>query len=280
MGLTLVKWVGGKTQLLHEIRKRFPTDFGTDARDTYIEPFVGGGAVLFDVLSAYPEVAKVHANDLNRELVNAYVVARDETEALIDSLRRCADEYIPLIHEGRADVFYRWRNRFNDLIDTHSDDEFDENESVYGKDSVEQAALFLSLLKTCFNGLCRYNGTGHFNTPHGRYANPNIVDEDRIRSCAHALRNVTFHVGSYEQMGEYADAKTFILPIRHIGRFLGSHRSKHIRRAVSMTRTNANSPCSCGDAPIRARRSWSATRIRITAIQMTISSTSYTIGAA
>lgn len=211
MGLTLLKWVGGKTQLLPELRKRYPDDLGTDARDTYVEPFVGGGAVLFDILSSYPSLRAVYANDLNRELVNAYVVTRDDPDGLIGRLQAHADEYLPLDHDGRAQVFYVWRNRFNQLIDDHAtDDAIDANAAVYGQDSVEQAALFLAMLRTCFNGLCRYNGDGHFNTPHGRYKNPAICDEEKVRACSDALRPVTFHLGSYEAMLPYVDGKTFL----------------------------------------------------------------------
>lgn len=212
MGLTLLKWVGGKTQLLPEIRKHYPADLGTPSRSRYVEPFVGGGAVLFDVLSSYPSLSEVHANDLNKELVNAYVVARDDVESLISELRDTyAPVYLPLDHDGRAEVFYGWRNRFNHLIDAHAADEVaDPNASVYGDDSVEQAALFLSLLRTCFNGLCRYNADGHFNTPHGRYTNPAICDEERLRDCSAALAPVTFHLGSYEELLPLIDGETFV----------------------------------------------------------------------
>lgn len=212
MGLTLVKWVGGKGQLLPELRKRYPVDLGTPSRDRYVEPFVGGGAVLFDVLSAFPGIREAHANDLNRELVNAYVVTRDHPAELEATLRdEHASKYLPLSHEGRAEVFYGWRNRLNELIDAHAtDDGIDGNHDVYGDDSVEQAALFLAILRTCFNGLCRYNGGGHFNAPHGRYANPAICDGGRIRACSAALRPVTFHLGSYEGMGAYVDNRTFV----------------------------------------------------------------------
>ena len=211
MGTTLVKWVGGKTQLLPEIRKRMPADLGTRDRPRYVEPFVGGGAVLFDVLEAYPTLEAVHANDLNRELINAYVVTRDSPDDLIEALGGLSGEYLPLSHDERAGVFYGWRSRFNALIDRHAKDGgHDGNSSVYGSDSMEQAALFLALLRTCFNGLCRYNGDGHFNTPHGRYKSPAICDEKRIRECSEALAPVTFHVGGYTGMREHIDAGTFV----------------------------------------------------------------------
>lgn len=211
MGLSLVKWVGGKGQLLPELRRRYPSDLGTPSRNRYVEPFVGGGAVLFDVLARFPGLSSVHANDLNRELVNAYVVTRDRSDELEGMLRSRADEYLPLSHEQRAEVFYGWRSRLNDLIDVHADDtDPDGNHDVYGADSVEQAALFLAILRTCFNGLCRYNGGGHFNAPHGRYANPAICDSDRIHACSEALRPVTFHLGSYDRMAGHVDEHTFV----------------------------------------------------------------------
>ena len=216
MGLSLVKWVGGKSQLLGELRSRYPDDLGTPARDRYVEPFVGGGAVLFDVLASHPGLAEAHANDLNRELVNAYVVTRDDPEALVAALGALAGEYLALGsdeegHARRAEVFYRWRDRLNALIDAHEQDVgVDGNASVYGDDSVEQAALFLALLKTCFNGLCRYNSSGHFNTPHGRYRAPAICDAQRVRDCSAALAPVTFHLGGYDATLPLVDSRTFL----------------------------------------------------------------------
>ena len=212
MARPFAKWVGGKGQLLPEIRRRYPSDLGTPSRSRYVEPFVGGGAVLFDVLGAYPSLSEIHANDLNRELINAYLTTRDDVDSLIGLLRDdFAPSYLPLDHDGRAQVFYGWRRRLNELIDAHSGDgDIDADGSVYGTDSVEQAALFLSLLRTCFNGLCRYNGDGHFNTPHGRYRNPSICDEERLRECSEALRPVTFHWGSYDRTRDLIDGKTFV----------------------------------------------------------------------
>ena len=142
----VVKWVGGKRQLLSEIEPLFPKRY-----TTYCEPLVGGGAVLF---SKQPRHAVV--NDLNKDLITTYLVIRDDVRTLIELLKQ---------YENTADYFYKVRD-------------LDRDKEQYSQlSSVEKAARLLYLNKTCYNGLFRVNSSGEFNSPFGNYKNPNIVNE-------------------------------------------------------------------------------------------------------
>ncbi|MGI6073055.1 MAG: DNA adenine methylase [Fermentimonas sp.] len=184
-----VKWVGGKTQLLADIQKRLPDDFSDIREVTYIEPFVGGGAVLFWILQKYPNITKAIINDINADLICTYRVIKSDVESLIDMLSKIESEYIPLDNEGRTKYFLSLRSRFNDK--NNSD--------------IETAALFIFLNRTCFNGLYRVNSKGMFNVPHGKYKNPKICDEVTLRADSAVLQRVDILCGDFEHTGKYAD---------------------------------------------------------------------------
>ena len=162
-----LKWAGGKTQILEALISRSPREV-----DTYYEPFVGGGAMFFGLL-AEPEIAPRRAvlNDLNEDLVAAYQTVRDRVELLISALDRLATSYLAADADGRAAFFYEQR--------AHA-----------AEGPVERTARLIFLNKTCFNGLYRVNRRGEFNVPHGRYANPRILDEAGLRDASAALHNV------------------------------------------------------------------------------------------
>lgn len=184
-----IKWVGGKTQLLDEIRKHYP-----EKVDKYCEPFVGGGAVLFDVLSKY-KVKEVLINDINEELINTYISVRDKTDELVSTLLEIQDEYYE--SEDRKSCYLSLRSRFNALILSHSN-------------TVEKAALFIALNKTCFNGLYRVNSNGLFNVPHNGAVHPLICDEENIRACAGLLKNAVISLGDYRSVEYFVDDNTFL----------------------------------------------------------------------
>ncbi|MBQ8418787.1 MAG: DNA adenine methylase [Clostridia bacterium] len=147
----VVKWVGGKRQLLDEIIPLLPSKI-----TSYCEPFLGGGAVLF---ALQPKNAIV--NDINTDLITVYEVIRDDIENLIESLRK---------HENTPDYFYAIRD-------------MDRNKENYQNISkIEKASRLIFLNKTCFNGLFRVNSSGEFNSPFGHYKNPNIVNEPVLRA--------------------------------------------------------------------------------------------------
>ena len=191
-----LKWAGGKGQLLKEIERYYP--FGDGQITKYAEPFVGGGAVLFDVLSKYALDA-VYISDVNTELVNAYRVIRDDVGALIDVLGTMQRDFLPLETEARKAYYTRARTRFNEL-----------KQEKPGHLEIERAALMVFLNKTCFNGLFRVNRFGLFNVPMGAYKNPQICDEANLRVASEALQNVTIVCGSYKESASFIDEKTFV----------------------------------------------------------------------
>ncbi|MDE5568403.1 MAG: DNA adenine methylase [Muribaculaceae bacterium] len=184
-----VKWAGGKTQLLDDIKKTLPCDLSRRNGVTYIEPFVGGGAVLFWILQEYPNITRAIINDINAELICAYRVIKYDVENLILELTRIQAEYLRLDETARKKYFLSQRERFNKR--NNSD--------------VITAALFIFLNRTCFNGLYRVNSKGMFNVPHGKYANPKICDEETLRADAAILQRVEILCGDYSQTGKYAD---------------------------------------------------------------------------
>ena len=190
-----LKWAGGKGQLIREIEKYYP--FGTTITK-YAEPFVGGGAVLFDILNKH-KVNEIYISDTNAELINAYKIVRDNIEELIELLQTYQSEYIPLETEDRKEYYMSKRESFNEL-------KVNGNE----KTNIEKAALMIFLNKTCFNGLYRVNKKGLFNVPMGSYKNPMICDEDNLRRVSCKLQNVTIVCGDYRKSRDFIDENTFV----------------------------------------------------------------------
>ncbi len=188
-----IKWVGGKTQLLGNIEKALPENFSQQKNLTYIEPFVGGGAVLFWILQQYPNIKKAVINDINPDLTKAYKTIKETPSELIKILQVIQDEYLPLDEEKRKEYFLDKRERFN----------------TKALDPVENTALFIFLNRTCFNGLYRVNRKGLFNVPFGRYANPKICDEQTIFADSEILQKVKILTGDFEDTLKYATSNSF-----------------------------------------------------------------------
>ncbi|MCD8294436.1 MAG: Dam family site-specific DNA-(adenine-N6)-methyltransferase, partial [Clostridia bacterium] len=136
----IIKWVGGKGQLLEDISRRYPAGLGTTIRK-YAEPFIGGGAVLFDILTKYT-LDEIYISDCNAELINMYRKVKTDVQVVVECLQELQAEYFLLNDDGRKELYYAKRDRYNELI-----------RSGESKDSVEAAVLFIFLNKTCFNGL-------------------------------------------------------------------------------------------------------------------------------
>lgn len=183
-----IKWVGGKTQLIENIEKVLPKNFAELENVTYIEPFIGGGAVLFWILQKYPNITKAVINDINSDLTTAYNTIKETPAELVKYLQSIQDEYLPLDEEKRKEYYLSKRDRFN----------------LKSLDSVENTALFIFLNRTCFNGLYRVNSKGLFNVPFGRYANPKICDEQTILADSKLLQKVEILTGDFEQTLKYA----------------------------------------------------------------------------
>lgn len=191
-----LKWAGGKGQLLKEIEAFYP--FSKEKITKYAEPFVGGGAVLFDVLNKY-ELEEIYISDISPELMNTYLIIRDNIDALIETLYALQNAFIPLDADSRKFYYNEKRDRFNDL-------KVNGNENT----NIEKAALMIFLNKTCFNGLFRVNKRGLFNVPIGAYKNPLICDETNLRAVSEKLQNVTIVCGDYKKSADFIDENTFV----------------------------------------------------------------------
>ena len=191
-----IKWVGGKGQLLYEINKLYPVELGKNI-NKYAEIFLGGGAVLFDILSKY-KLDEVYISDKNLELINTYKSIRDNVDILIKSLKEMEEQYIPLNNEDRKIYYYEKREEYNSLKI---------NSEV---NNIEKAILFIFLNKTCFNGLYRVNKKGKFNVPMGAYKKPKICDEENLKNVSLTLRNVKIVYADYRESEKFIDDKTFV----------------------------------------------------------------------
>ncbi len=192
-----IKWAGGKTQLLPEIRKKYPSELG-DTINKYCEPFIGGGAVLFDILAQY-ELEEILINDINKELINTYSQIKINLEYLLDELCNMQNLFWSMDTEERKIYYYNKRDRFN-LLKLSLDE----------KVNIEKAGLFIFLNKTCFNGLFRVNKKGLFNVPMGAYKNPLICDDKNLAKVSKALKNVTIITGDYKGTSSFIDQNTFV----------------------------------------------------------------------
>ena len=183
-----LKWVGGKTQLIESFQKTLPKNFASLKNVTYLEPFVGGGAVLFWILQQYPNIANAVINDINPDLTTAYKTIKNTPSDLVKFLQIIQEEYLKLSEENRKKYFLNKRERFNSKA----------------LDSVENTALFIFLNRTCFNGLYRVNSKGLFNVPFGRYTNPKICDSQTIFADSKVLQKVEILTGDFEKTLKYA----------------------------------------------------------------------------
>lgn len=190
-----LKWAGGKSQILSKIRAEYPPELGKTIKK-YAEPFVGGGAVLFDVLNGY-NLDEVYIGDINRELIHTYITIRDNPNELIDNLKRLETEYITVGQQAQKHIYYFNRKYFNKI-------------KAAVNETIELAALFIFLNKTCFNGLYRVNSKGEFNVPQGSYKNPKICDEENLRAVSEKLRGVRIVCGDYMESRSFIDNKTFV----------------------------------------------------------------------
>lgn len=189
-----LKWAGGKTQLITEIEKSLPYEI-TKNKFTYIEPFVGSGAVLFWMLSNFPKLEKAVINDINEDLINTYKTIASKSKELISILQQLQNEFHSLENkpEEKKEYYYQKRELYNTRKEEKSG----------------QAALFIFLNRTCFNGLYRVNRKNEYNVPMGSYKKPTICDDKNILAVSNALQKVEILCGDYEKTLNDATTNSF-----------------------------------------------------------------------
>lgn len=185
-----LKWAGGKTQLVSEIERTFPKQL-INTQFTYIEPFVGSGAVLFWLLDNFSNLKKAVINDINADLINTYKTIASNPKELISILTILQNEFHAL--DGKEDekkeYYYQKRTQYNTRKSSQTD----------------HSALFIFLNRTCFNGLYRVNRKNEFNVPMGSYKKPTICDKENILAVSNALQKVEILNGDFEQTLDYAN---------------------------------------------------------------------------
>lgn len=191
-----LKWAGGKTQLLPKIKEHLPSGVYSGEIKHYMEPFVGSGAVLFDLIQAEDyQFEKAYIWDVNPELINVYkVIKSNEVSKLISYLKQKEEKYNGTEDQEKRKVIYlAVRKKFNDDLETFENDPT--NEFL-----IERASEFIFLNRTCFNGLYRVNRAGKFNVPMGSYKKPTICDENNLLAVHELLQRVEIaEPGNYKE---------------------------------------------------------------------------------
>lgn len=164
----IVKWVGGKRQLMFELLKNMPKSY-----NRYFEPFIGGGALFFAL-----QPQNGYISDMNEELINLYTVVKDDVYKLIDDLNK---------HKVSKEYFLKIRN-------------LDRTEKYNSLSDVKKASRFIYLNRTCFNGMYRVNSQGQFNVPFGNYKNPRIVDAENLINCSKLLKNTEICCADFSEI--------------------------------------------------------------------------------
>ena len=190
-----LKWAGGKGKLLSQLSEHLPKRISEEPF-TYIEPFVGGGAMLFYMLQHFSNIKKVVINDVNGDLILAYKTIKDDVESLIESLNNLEKKYYSIDAEKRSDMYYDIREQYNQ----------------HQGESVARVSQLIFLNKTCFNGLYRVNSKGFFNVPFGRYVNPTICNADVLRADSMVLKSANIEIcqGDFCEVIKQIDGLTFV----------------------------------------------------------------------
>ncbi|MBF0389406.1 MAG: Dam family site-specific DNA-(adenine-N6)-methyltransferase [Desulfamplus sp.] len=197
-----LKWAGGKKQLLKQFENLYPDELKQGKIKKYIEPFVGGGAVFFEIIQKY-NVSYSYISDINKNLILTYVVIQKKLFKLLETLEKYQKQYHNIEEEQRKPLFLSIREDFNSQ----------KSKINYKKLSdkwILVAAQLIFLNKTCFNGLFRLNSKGEFNVPFGKYNNPNILDIDNLILVSKILQNTEIVIADYKSCFKVADEKTFI----------------------------------------------------------------------
>lgn len=213
----VLKWAGGKTQLLNEFCKRLPPGLKNGRITNYVEPFIGGGAFFFYLFPRY-SFQQCTICDANQELIIVYRVIQESVHELADELATLQSAYQANNESGREDLYYETRAAFNRNLPGIDID-------TYHPSWVDRAAQIIFLNRTCFNGLFRVNRKGEFNVPFGRYKKPGILNREYLDKVAAILENTRILHGDFTLCRDAVDENTFVYldppyrPLNHSSSF-------------------------------------------------------------
>jgi len=194
-----VKWAGGKKQILKSIHKILPNEIkDTKVIKKYFEPFLGGGAVFFYLLSKY-KIKHAYLSDINKDLILTYNVVKKSPKKLIEELQILSDDFLPKTLDDRKEYYYSVRNEFNKDIEDF--------------DPIIRASQMIFLNRTCFNGLYRVNKEGKFNVPIGSYKNPTICNKNNLLNVSKALndiKDIKIVCDDYSKSKDEIDENSFV----------------------------------------------------------------------
>lgn len=208
-----LKWAGGKAQLLSQFEKYYPEELKLGKIKKYIEPFLGGGAVFFDIAQKY-SIDSAYLYDLNEELIIAYKVIQLNPDKLLEFLFKYSKQYLSLQADHRKKYFYDVRQNYNLQ-------RFQIDYDSYSENWIPRTAQMIFLNRTCYNGLFRLNRKGEFNVPFGAYKNPKILDEENILAVSQWLQIAEIRVANFDVCEKCVDENSFVYfdpPYRPISR--------------------------------------------------------------
>lgn len=197
-----LKWAGGKGQLLRQFQDYYPSELYKGKIEKYVEPFIGGGAVFFEIMQNF-DIKSAYISDINKDLILTYKVIRQKPETLCDFLEQHQKEYDNTEQEKRNNLFLTTRTQFNSQ-------RFEINYEQFSDNWIPRAAQLIFLNKTCFNGLFRLNSKGEFNVPYGKYPNPTILDSNNIFAVSEILQNVEIRNANYNESFDFITSKSFV----------------------------------------------------------------------
>jgi DNA adenine methylase len=199
-----IKWAGGKTQLLPQFQSHYPAELKNGDIHRFVEPFLGSGAVFFDIAQNFPAVREFFLGDINAELIIPYQVVKQHPDILITHLQKLKQDFLKKNDTRRAEMFYQLRSDYNQA-------RLSFNYRKYTKKHwIPRAAQMIFLNKTCYNGLFRLNRSGGFNVPFGRYKKPAIFAAENLLAASKLLQNVELRIGHFDCFTPLIDEQTFV----------------------------------------------------------------------
>ena len=193
----LVRWVGGKNRLIKDIDERIPKNIN-EKYDTYVEPFVGGGSVMFYILNNY-NFKNIYVNDKNKELINLYLAIKEEPQKIFEKIEKLDLRYLSLDSVKKKEMYYSIRGKYNKI------------KLEEGKINLEKANLLMFLMRLCFNGVFRVNKKGEMNTSIGSFlrGSHRRISVNEIFSISELLKKVNFSSVDFGKLEHLINEKTF-----------------------------------------------------------------------